>query len=591
MSSPGKNVPAKVLLEVGAEGGSMAILGTMDPGAVRRFRFRAVDESLDKLDDGERDAVIEHESGWLDSWDAVWAALNEYPWLHLSPTVVAPEVAEAVWAKVLAHPVSDPHGNGPRQIAKWRSALTRMLGFPPDHWLVSALFVGMADAWFVKSWEDKSDTTFRPFVAAILALRDASTMHASEIGPLIHELRQDKRTRLLSRSLGKAVPERVLQWSARAAWPEFTRKDWVLYFDSALAEKPNSPLALVRTITPTLLRQWPLIPAPLRRAGLLNVVSTLELPLFRWESLSRNFESVDANLRPQLLREADQMKWRGDLWDLYFRCQGTYGRPFQLPRSLPHSPLLEPLSSPMQMDAEGLVMKNCLPNRVSRVLSGSRIYFRLLGKDLVTAELVRRPEGWEPGDIRGPENGPVPESLAAEVRSELCRMAKSITDDPANWRAVDAYLDTMRVGAQHSFSAADIDGVARQLETIHGKSLSWSEGAFLILSVPRRGYIQFMCSPDGSEFLCEIQSHKFVDSDGEYLDSDAVELIERAGFVWPVRKANFQRWFNGETAKDIRDIAEVSLAVLHRLFDCSSAAQLKAKVHIPRVEAGGQLNG
>jgi hypothetical protein len=122
------------------------------------------------------------------------------------------------------------------------------------------------------------------------------------------------------------------------------------------------------------------------------------------------------------------MEYRGEFWDLYFRCEGKYWQPFRFPATLPQSNLLEPILSPLDMDAEGLLMKNCLSTRASRVLSGDRIYFRMRDKTPVDAELIKGPQGWVPGHILGRENAPVADDMAKQVRNELSRMGHAITD-------------------------------------------------------------------------------------------------------------------------------------------------------------------
>jgi hypothetical protein len=293
-------------------------------------------------------------------------------------------------------------------------------------------------------------------------------------------------------------------------------------------------------------------------------------------------------MRPALLREAATMRWRGEFWDLYFRCEGKYWRPFRFPATLPTSALLEPIASPMDMEAEGLLMKNCMPSLISRVQSGDRLYFRTRDNFSVNAELIKEPRGWVPGDILWLENAPVPDSLATAVRNELVRMGGAITDSATDSAKTDGYLDSLRHKVRETFGKADVAVVAQHLASIQGKSQSWTDGAYLILGMPRgRGFIQFMCSPNGKEYLCEIQSYKYEMRLGEYLDADAVDLIEKAGFVWPTNRANFVRWFKGSSPEESQGIAEFALAAHHSLFRCRSIDQLEVKVHIPEDESGG----
>ena len=75
-------------------------------------------------------------------------------------------------------------------------------------------------------------------------------------------------------------------------------------------------------------------------------------------------------------------------WDFYYRCEGKYYQPFNIPPSLNNSELLEPIASPHEMVSEALRMRNCLANRISRVQSGNRIFFKTRDGTPVNTELV-----------------------------------------------------------------------------------------------------------------------------------------------------------------------------------------------------------
>jgi hypothetical protein len=139
----------------------------------------------------------------------------------------------------------------------------------------------------------------------------------------------------------------------------------------------------------------------------------------------------------------------------------------------------------------------------------------------------------------------------------------------------------LRRQAREIFSKEDVDAITQHLASIQGKSRSWMNGAHVIFLTPRGGFVQYMCSPDAQEYLCEIQSYKYEIRAGEYLDTDAVDLIEKAGFVWPTHKVYFLRWFKVTSSADIQGIAEFALAALHSLFHCPSVDELDVKSHIP----------
>jgi len=74
------NEEVKLLLEVGAEGGSLAIHGKWGLAGGRKYRFGLVDGTLEMLGEEERGPTIGRHSGWLDSWDAAIEAMSVYPW-------------------------------------------------------------------------------------------------------------------------------------------------------------------------------------------------------------------------------------------------------------------------------------------------------------------------------------------------------------------------------------------------------------------------------------------------------------------------------------------------------------------------------
>jgi hypothetical protein len=119
------------------------------------------------------------------------------------------------------------------------------------------------------------------------------------------------------------------------------------------------------------------------------------------------------------------------------------------------------------------------------------------------------------------------------------------------------------------------------LQSIQGKSRSWSNGAFAIFELPRGGFVQFMSSPDGQEYLMEISSHRYNEDVNARLTADVVALIEKAGFVWPNGKANFLRWFNVSSLQDNQSVAEIALAILARVFGCRKRSRVMVHTHIP----------
>lgn len=99
---------AEVILEVGAEGGSLTLLG-IRTGRGWRFR-RGVREQIDE-------DASSHASDWVDSWQDALVILDRYPWRELYPITVHREFRQQVWAAVEREFGHDPSG---RRAEQWR---------------------------------------------------------------------------------------------------------------------------------------------------------------------------------------------------------------------------------------------------------------------------------------------------------------------------------------------------------------------------------------------------------------------------------------------------------------------------------------
>jgi hypothetical protein len=400
---------------------------------------------------------------------------------------------------------------------------------------------------------------------------------------LYRNLCTGKRVEVLGGIAKMALAPRVVKLVSLTDWRNFARKDWSIFLALAAAEGGDSALGHLPSITPTLVRQFSRIPFELRLPAILRVACALEVPVERWERLHQFLAGADAGRRADLLRIAGTVDSNGAFWDFYFRCEGKYWQAFDIPKSLFSSTILKPIGTPLEMEEEAFRMKNCLANRVSRVRSGGRIYFRRSNGTPVDAELVRKAAAWVPGAVLGPNNAAVPAAIAKTVRQQLQRLAATttISDDSGQQIDEDAYIQRLRDDVRQSFNERNLAVLTAPLRSIQAKSRSWRKVAFAIFEVDGAGYVQFMSSPDGTEYLCEICSHKYAKSVNNFLTATAVDLIERAGFVWPNAKANFDRWFNIFSEKDIQAMAEVALAILSGIFGYRKGHRLAVRTHIP----------
>jgi hypothetical protein len=568
--------PWQTIVSVGAEDGDVTLYGKPSEHGWM-FSRCDVDQTPLMLDESE----IRHSSTAGADWAEALQSLDAYPWALLRPTTVHPAFAEQIMAAVSKR--IEGSGAPSSQLEQWKQACEASLGVSPGHHLAPLIMEAIREPMFAARWGDESDESFRPFAIAVIELRDAQRLPAASREALFRDLCLRKRGEILSEILRKPIAPRVIKALSRTDWKDFAHSDWGVLFSLLIGQGAKFVLSYVLRITPILVSQFALIPEELRVAGLLNVVSNLDVPAQRWTQLRLFLQQSDAGHRAKFYRTAAAITSKGDFWDFYYRCEGKYLRPFHLPQSLSNSELLEPIASPQQMEAEALRMKNCLARRVSRVWGGSRIYFRLRDSKPVDAELVRQGDGWAPGDVLGPGNSAVPARLVERIRAELQRLATPIstTEESASSKEEDAYIEMLRGLARESFAAAAVAELTGPLRSIQGKSRSWTNSAFAIVAMESGRFVQFMSSPDGKEYLFEIVSHKYNNEVNEVLTADIVDLIERAGFVWPNGTDNFLRWFNVSSEEDIHALAELALAILSRVFGHRKGLGLTIRTHIP----------
>jgi hypothetical protein len=89
------NVKKKVIVEVGVEGGSIALLGVRDDEGWR-YSLYFNDWTPELLDE----EPIQRQSDQVATWDAAIALLDRYPWRQFSPIRVHPEFRGKVWTAV-----------------------------------------------------------------------------------------------------------------------------------------------------------------------------------------------------------------------------------------------------------------------------------------------------------------------------------------------------------------------------------------------------------------------------------------------------------------------------------------------------------
>jgi len=116
MAEPGAGDVEKIL-EIGAEGGSLTLVGQRRVDGTWQFRL-TTDESMlwDLIDEEPPAAQI---APW-EPWEAALTRLNHYPWPRLHPLALHPEFADSIFELIATHEYG-----GRKQCARWRRMLSR----------------------------------------------------------------------------------------------------------------------------------------------------------------------------------------------------------------------------------------------------------------------------------------------------------------------------------------------------------------------------------------------------------------------------------------------------------------------------------
>jgi hypothetical protein len=117
MSKP----PQETILEIGAEGGSLTIIGIRDPECGWRFaKIRNEDTLRSFLSEEDQEGLVFYErSGYVASFTEALDSLDRYPWHLLSPQQVHPEFRHKIFDVVVSR--FEAEGEDPwDQLSKWR---------------------------------------------------------------------------------------------------------------------------------------------------------------------------------------------------------------------------------------------------------------------------------------------------------------------------------------------------------------------------------------------------------------------------------------------------------------------------------------
>ena len=128
-NSSSRKPPKEVILEIGAEGGSLTIFGIHDPECEWRFTTLRDETTLrDMLPEEEQEGLKFYErSGYVASLADALALFDCYPWHKLYPEQVHPDFRQKIFEVVVSRFEAEGEDRWD-QLSKWR----RVCGMPDD---------------------------------------------------------------------------------------------------------------------------------------------------------------------------------------------------------------------------------------------------------------------------------------------------------------------------------------------------------------------------------------------------------------------------------------------------------------------------
>ncbi len=440
----------------------------------------------------------------------------------------------------------------------------------------------MSDPLFLDRWNDSQDRGFRAFAAATFALSNIRDLPDEQRRALYRATYTINRRCLLSQVTQRFVTTATLNLITKSVWVRFTRSDWEAVLASTQNPRIGRALAALERIGVKLVRQLPYIPSEFHLPPVFAILNRLSVPIDRWQRLACELERSDAERRRAVIASARRIQSIGDFWDTYVGATTDINLSFPLAELLrPHTEVLEPLTTLKTLESEGIKMQNCLARIAWSAYSGERIFFRLRAGTPTTAELVRTRAGWKAGRVLGRHNHPIKPSESQKISSELNRLINYLPTEAIAPRPYPggAAVAALASWARILFKGAEIARVEKELLKIRGRSRSWTDGAYMIAECTSGAFIQFMSSADGSEYICELVSHKYRPKSDWLLNAEAVDVIESTGFRWPRGVNNFRRMFRVNGPSDCRMLAEFALALLAKVYRHRSGQEINLKVH------------
>ena len=469
---------------------------------------------------------------------------------------------------------------------------TSLPGIRRGHPMAGFVAEAIGDEWFAAQWNDKNDSTFRPFAIMLLQAADVTKMYYDDRAEFYKNIATIKRKKFAKAVLKLDDDVNIIPIVSRVRWKSFTKSDWEALIEACRNPDIRLALGAVKKINTILIRQVSLVPTQLLLPRILDILARLAVPDAAWQRLATELHKLDGHRLLSFTQNAHKIDTVGGFWDVFFSCVQSEFLPFPIPRAAFASGVVAPLTSVEELVGEGLRMKSCIGRLSDRAWSGCRIFFKnrtssdglaAQASSQMNAELIFRDKKWKTGRILGPDNISLSPEIEAIFKTELDALAKTLNAEKKSAPSIhteDFCLD-LALSADAVYDRFTLDSVIRALKQIRGKSLSPTMGAYVIFDFRKYGYVQFLSDPEGNEFLGEIASHKYQARVNKFLTHSAVDFIEKAGFVWPRGLENFHRHFNSRSKEDIKIMAAVTLSALAAIFHYRPGQDIDINIHIP----------
>jgi hypothetical protein len=113
---------SSLILEIGAEGGSIKVLGRSNTEGLAEFSVQLRDQTLTFLSVDEAGLEIRQDFAWTERWDNVLKTLGRWPWPNLRPLYVHLDFRERVLAAVQQYKGRDGQPARASAIERWIEA-------------------------------------------------------------------------------------------------------------------------------------------------------------------------------------------------------------------------------------------------------------------------------------------------------------------------------------------------------------------------------------------------------------------------------------------------------------------------------------